>query len=126
MRTFADVNILGYVGQDPETRTVSGDVQITTFSVAVSEERKDKAGEKIKTTSWFNCTAFNRTAEIIATHVKKGNAVYVKGRLKIEEYEKDGVKKYATKVIVGEIVMLPKGDKAAGGAGTSAENDCPF
>ncbi len=85
MRTFADVNILGYVGQDPETKTVSGDVQITTFSVAVSEERKDKAGEKIKTTSWFNCTAFNRTAEIIGTHVKKGHAVYVKGRLKIEE-----------------------------------------
>ena len=111
MASLNKVQIIGHLGADPETRfTASGD-PITGIRVAATEKWRDKqTGEMKESTEWFRVTFFGRLAEIAAEYLKKGSQVYVEGRLKTEEYEKDGIKRYATKVIAGELKML-------GGAG---------
>lgn len=107
MASLNKVQIIGHLGADPETRfTASGD-PITGIRVAATEKWRDKqTGEMKESTEWFRVTLFGRLAEIAAEYLKKGSQVYVEGRLKTEEYEKDGIKRYATKVIAGELKML--------------------
>lgn len=94
--------ILGFVGNEPEIKqTKSGD-NVANFSVATSTSWKDKSsGEKKEATEWHRVTAFGNLANVVANYVKKGSKVYVEGSIKTEKYtDKDGVEKYATKIIV--------------------------
>lgn len=94
--------ILGFVGNEPEIKqTKSGD-NVANFSVATSTSWKDKSsGEKKEATEWHRVTAFGNLANVVANYVKKGSKVYVEGSIKTEKYtDKDGIEKYATKIIV--------------------------
>lgn len=95
------VIVQGNVGRDPETRTSGSGKAVTKFSVAVSE----KGGGK-EHTEWFNAVAFDRTAEIAAQYLKKGSAVLLEGRLKTEDYEKDGVQKRYTSLLVSRLTLI--------------------
>lgn len=107
MRGVNKVIVVGNVGKDPETRYTPAGLAIASFSIATSESWKDKTtGEKQERTEWHRCTAFGKLAEIIGEYVKKGSQLYVEGSLRTEEYEKDGVKRYTTKIIVNEMRML--------------------
>ena len=101
------VIILGRVGKQPETRFMQSGAAVTSFSVATSEKWTDKAtGEKREDTTWHNVTAFAKLGEVVAQHVNKGDQIYVEGKIKIEEYEKVGVKKVAVKVIADKIDFI--------------------
>jgi single-strand DNA-binding protein len=115
------VIILGNLGRDPETRYMPSGDAVTTFSVATSESWKDKnTGEKRESTEWHNCVAFRRLGEIAGTYLKKGSKIYLEGKLKTETYEKDGAKRYSTKIIVDQLQMLGSRD---GSADSSASDD---
>lgn len=73
-------------------------------------------------TDWHNCTAYGNVAEICKRYLKKGSKVYIEGKLRHEEYEKDGVKKYATKIIINNLVLL---DKKEGNNGTEEAQSEP-
>ena len=108
--------VLGRLGRDPETRYTQDGKAICSFSVATSEEWKDKqTGEKRERTEWHNITAFGRLGEICGQYLSKGQQVYIEGRLQTDEYEKDGIKRYSTKIIAATMQMLtPKADHCPG------------
>lgn len=101
------VIVLGNVGNDPEIRYMPNGNAVASFSIATSEQWKDKnTGEKKEATEWHNITIFGKLAEIVEKYVKKGSKLYIEGKLKTDKYEKDGVTKYSTKIIANELQML--------------------
>ena len=91
--------LIGRLTKDPEIRT-SGNVTIAKFSIAV-DRRFKRDGEP--EADFFNCTAFNKTAEFIEKYCSKGMKMAVEGRIQNDNYEKDGVKHYSVSVIVENI-----------------------
>lgn len=110
MSSINKVILLGYVGRDPETREVNNQKFIvSTFTLAVSE--KNQKGEDCA--EWFNIVAWNKLAEVVTDHVKKGSRIYLEGKFKTEKYEtKEGVEKSTLKIIAEKIVFLDKREQA--------------
>ena len=107
------VTLVGNLGMDPEIRTTQQGKAVGEFSVATSYGMGDK-----EETEWHKIVVWEKTAEACAKFLKKGSSVYVEGRIKTESYEKDGVKKYITKIIANEVKFL--GGKADGAAPSAA------
>lgn len=97
--------ILGRLTRDPETKNVNG-MQITNFSLATSETWKDESGEKKEKVEYHNLVAFRKTAELVATYLKKGSQCYVEGKLQTTSWEAEGVKKYKTEIVVDKVEFL--------------------
>ena len=100
MRGVNKVIMIGACGQDPETRYTPGGTAITNLSLATSEQWKDKAGQKQEKTEWHRVVLFGKVAEIAGQYLNKGSQVYIEGKLQTREWEKDGVKRYSTEVVV--------------------------
>jgi single-strand DNA-binding protein len=94
---------MGNLGADPDKKILPDGTVLVNFSIACSEKWKDKAtGELKESTEWVRAVVFGRRAEVIAEHFKKGNQIYVQGKMRTRSYEKDGVKHYATEILVNE------------------------
>ncbi len=99
--------LIGRVGKDPDIRYTTGGDAVASFSLATSESWKDKAGEKQEKTEWHNITAWRKLAEIIGEYVKKGDLLYIEGKITTEKYtDKEGIEKYSTKIVAHEMKML--------------------
>ncbi|MBU6199796.1 MAG: single-stranded DNA-binding protein [Xanthomonadaceae bacterium] len=125
-RGINKVILVGNLGADPETRYTPSGTAITSIRIATSESWKDKqTGEAQERTEWHRVEFFGRLAEIAGEYLKKGKQVYIEGRLRTDEYEKDGVKRWSTKIIADEMQMLGGreggGAEAGGGGGYSRE-----
>ncbi len=109
------VILIGHLGKDPEMRQASSGDAIANFSIATSEEWKDKTtGEKKQKTEWHRIIAFKRLAEICGEYLSKGSQVYVEGRLQTRSWEdKEGVKKYTTEIIASTVQFLGGKDSAS-------------
>ncbi len=113
--------IIGHLGRDPEVKYTPSGMAICEFSVAVSEKRKDK-----ETTEWFNVVFFNKAAETIGKYVKKGNAIYVDGRIQTQTWEdNNGNKHYKTQLIGNNFQFLTSKNKGTS-APDNTDNDIPF
>lgn len=116
-RGINKVILVGNLGADPETRYTPSGTAITTIRIATSESWKDKqTGEQQERTEWHRVKFFGRLAEIAGEYLKKGGQVYVEGKLRTEEYEKDGIKRWSTDIVADEMQML-----GSRGGGTGAE-----
>ena len=108
------VILIGNLGKDPEVKSFDNGGKIVNFTVGVTERGyKTKEGKEIPDhTEWFNCSVRqNGLAGVVEQYVKKGNKVYVEGKLRTREYEKDGQKKYLTEPLVDNMELLtPKGE----------------
>lgn len=113
-RSVNKVTLIGTVGRDPEMRYTPGGSAIANFSLATNESYNDKnTGQRVENTEWHRIVAFGKLAEIIQQYVKKGGKLYIEGKLRTNEWEKDGIKRYSTDIIANEMVMLdraPAGD----------------
>lgn len=102
--------LIGHVGGDPETRYLPNGNAVTNLTLATSDSWKDKqTGEQKERTEWHRVSFFGKIAEIAGQYLSKGSKVYIEGRLQTREWEKDGVKRYTTEVIVdmgGTMQML--------------------
>jgi single-strand DNA-binding protein len=108
---MSDLNLcqfIGRAGRDAEVRYMGNGDPVATFSIAVGWKTKDKEG-----TEWVRCNAFGKLAEIVGQYVKKGKQVYVSGRFRTREYEKDGVRHFATEIAVDQLQLL--GGREEGG-----------
>ena len=104
--------ILGRVGQKPEGKTLDSGAKLVTFSLATHEAWKDKQGNKQEDLQWHNITVWGKQAENVYKYVDKGDLLYVEGKLQTDQYEKDGEKRYSTKIVAREVKFLtPKQDK---------------
>ena len=106
------VILIGNLGQDPELRYMPSGDPVASFSMATTDQFKDKDGNQQKKTEWHKIVAFKRLAEICGEYLKKGSSVYIEGRIQTRNWEdKDGVKRYSTEIIANSMQMLGrKGD----------------
>lgn len=105
------VQLIGYLGRDPEVRFTTGGRKVAQFSVAVTRRWRTQEGEAQEATDWFNVEAWGRLAEICEDYLRKGRLVYVEGRLQTDRYEQDDQVKYFTKAIAQNIQMLDRPEK---------------
>ena len=99
--------IIGHLGRDPEMRYTPSGKPVTTFSVATSRTWHSADGERHEETEWFNVVAWASLAEVCNQHLKKGQQVYVEGRLQTRRWEDgDGNKHFTTEVVAQEMTML--------------------
>jgi len=95
------VILVGTCGQDPDVRYLPNGNAVTNLSLATSEQWIDKqTGQKAEKTEWHRVTLFGKVAEIAGEYLVKGAQVYIEGKLQTREWEKDGIKRYTTEIIV--------------------------
>lgn len=122
MRGVNKVILVGTCGQDPEVRYMPNGNAVTNLSLATSEQWTDKqTGQKVEKTEWHRVSLFGKVAEIAGEYLRKGSQVYIEGKLQTRDWEKDGVKRYTTEIIVdmqGTLQLLggrPQGDQGQSG-----------
>ena len=102
------VQLIGYLGRDPDTRYTPTGRKVCTFSLAVDRRWKSKEGETREATDWFNVETWGRLGEICQDYLTKGKLVYIEGRLQTDRYEHEGETRYFTKVIARHMQMLDR------------------
>ena len=110
MASVNKVILVGNLGKDPEVRYMPNSEAVANFSIATTENWKDKSGVKQEKTEWHNIVMYRKLAEIAGEYLKKGAPVYIEGKLQTRKWEKDGVTRYSTEIIGDNMQML--GSKA--------------
>lgn len=111
------VILLGNLGSDPEVRQV-GETKVANFNIATSEKYKKRDGTLVEETEWHRIELWGNQAELAEKYLKKGNTVYIEGKIKTEEYvDKEGATRRTVK-IKGESMTFVGGNKDAGQAST--------
>jgi single-strand DNA-binding protein len=101
------VFLIGNLGKDPEIRSLEGGVKVANFSLATTETYKGKNGEKVDQTEWHNIVLWRGLAEVAESYLKKGNTVFIEGKIRTRDWtDKDGNKRYTTEIIADNMVML--------------------
>ena len=104
---FNRATLIGYVGQDPETRYTSGGTQCTTFSLATTERWRSKDGQPQAKTEWHNIVAWSGLAKICESYVRKGCKLFVEGKIQTRSWEnQNGVKQYKTEIVANNVKFL--------------------
>ena len=123
-RSLNKVTLIGNLGNDPEIRTTNNGSKVANFSLATTRQWNSASGEKQEKTEWHKCIAWNTggkgtgLADIIERYVKKGDKLYVEGRIEYRQFEdKEKQTRYVTEINVREILLL--GGKTGGGGGES-------
>jgi single-strand DNA-binding protein len=97
-----NINMIGNLGRDPQINAAG---TMASFSLAVKRQYKDQQSGEYKT-DWFNCKAFNKTAELIHKHFFKGSQIAFSGRLQNNHYEKDGQMVYRDEIHVDSVTFI--------------------
>src|SRR5471032_2014918 len=131
-RSLNKVTLIGNLGNDPEVRSTTGGNRVATFSLATSRAWNDAAGAKQEKTEWHRCVVWNtknsQLADIVEKYVKKGDKLYVEGRIEYRQWQdKENQTRYSTEINVREMIMLGGGKGGGGGGGDfdGAENPAP-
>jgi single-strand DNA-binding protein len=109
------VLLYGNLTRDPELRALPSGMNVVNFSIATNRVFRDRDGKKQEQTDFHNVVVFGRQADTVNQYIKKGNGVFVEGRLQTRSWEKDGQKMYRTEVVADRVQFGPRGG-AAGGA----------
>ena len=115
-RGINKVILLGTCGQDPVVRYLPNGNALANFSLATNEQWTDKkTGEKIERTEWHRVVLLGNVAEIAGEYLRKGGQVYIEGKLHTREWQKDGVRRFTTEILVdarGSLLMLKEGQQS--------------
>ena len=123
------VILVGRLGKDPESKTFANGGTVVQFTMATSENWRDKAtGERKEKTEWHRVVIFNENiVKVAENYLKKGSTVYIEGSIQTRKYEQAGVEKYTTEIVLqkfrGELTMLGGRDGAGGGAPRGGDDD---
>tara|TARA_B100000029_G_C17432337_1_gene908334 strand:- start:586 stop:984 length:399 start_codon:yes stop_codon:yes gene_type:complete len=124
------VVLVGHMGANPETRFTPSGTAVANFNIATNESRKNTEGAFVDHTEWHSCVLFGKRAEFAGEYLKKGQLIYIEGRLQTRSWEDDsGTKKYKTEVVGSEVTMLGKKTDVGGGSrevNDSSDDDLPF
>ena len=124
-RSLNKVTLIGNLGNDPEVRSTTGGNRVATFSLATSRSWNNPAGERQEKTEWHRCVVWNskgsQLADIVEKYVKKGDKLWVEGRIEYRQWQdKEGQTRYTTEINVRELIML---SAKGGGGGHDADAD---
>jgi len=107
MISLNKVQILGNLTKDPEVRYIPSGQAVSSFSIATNRRWNDKDGNAQEDTQFHDVVAWGKTAEIIASMLKKGNKIYIDGRLQTRNWEApDGSKRQKTEIIIENFIPL--------------------
>ncbi len=99
--------LIGNLGRDPELRRTPGGQSVTSFTLATTERRTDRDGQRQDRTEWHNIVAWGRLAELASQYLKKGRTAYIEGRITNRSWDdRDGNKRYRTEIIANTIQFL--------------------
>ena len=99
--------IIGNLGRDPEVKYLPSGQAVANFSVATSEQYKDRDGNQQERTEWHRVVFFGKLAEIAGQYLGKGKQVYIEGRIQTRQWEgQDGQKRYTTEIVGNTMLML--------------------
>jgi single-strand DNA-binding protein len=114
------VILVGNLGKDPEVKYLDGGIAIAKFPLATTETIKDKNGQKQDQTEWHNIVLWRGLAEIAEKYLRKGQTVYIEGKIRSRSYDdKDGNKRYITEIVGETMQMLGKKPESADGSSGS-------
>jgi len=103
------VELVGYAGRDVEVKEVRKGINLASFSLATSENYRDKSGEWVSNTSWHNIVMWNDIAKKAGEEIRKGSQVSLTGKLSYRNYEtKGGEKRYVAEIVATEFQVVPK------------------
>lgn len=112
------VILVGNVGLDPEVRTLETGVKVARVRLATTERIFNRqTNETTEHTEWHTITLWRGLAEVVDKYVRKGSQLYIEGSLRTREWERDGVKHYATEIVADEMKLLgrrPEGTQQSG------------
>ena len=115
------VILVGRLGADPEVRTLESGTKVSSIRLATSERYKDRNGNQQEATEWHNVVLWRGLADITEKYLKKGDQVYVEGRIKTRKWtDKDGNDRYSTDIVANEMTMLGGASSGGGGQQSSA------
>ncbi|WP_035059922.1 single-stranded DNA-binding protein [Andreprevotia chitinilytica] len=117
MASLNKVLLIGNLGRDPETRFLPSGGAVCNFSIATTENWKDKqTGQKQEKTEWHNISMYGKLAEIAGEYLKKGSSVYIEGRLQTRKWQdkQTGADRYTTEIVADQMQML--GGRGGGSA----------
>lgn len=124
------IHLIGNVGKDAETKMLSSNSKVATFSLATSSSYNNKDGERITETEWHNIKCWGKLAELAEKYIKKGTMLFVEGKVTYRSYDdKDGNKRYVTEVVANSIQLLggrKQDDVATRPEGADPQDDLPF
>ncbi len=137
------VILIGNLGKDPEIKTLESGVKVANFSMATTEVYKNKDGVRNDITEWHNIVLWRGLAELAESYLKKGNQIYLEGRIRTRQWEdKDGNKRYTTEIMGDNLTFLgggkdssntaseqPKaavGDNSGDDSSPEVDDDLPF
>jgi single-strand DNA-binding protein len=109
------VILYGNLTRDPELRALPSGMNVCSFSIATNRTYTGKDGKKQDQVDFHNIVVFGRTADNVAQYMKKGNGVFIEGRLQTRSWEKDGQKQYRTEVVAERVQFGPKTSGGSGG-----------
>jgi single-strand DNA-binding protein len=121
------VILVGNLGKDPDIRNLESGSKVANFSLATTEFYKGKDGNRAEQTEWHNISVWNQLADLSEKYLKKGDKIYLEGRIRTRSYDdKDGVKKYITEIIGNQMTFLGSPQRSDDNQNTSsAQNDAP-
>ena len=118
-RSLNKVMLIGNVGSDPEVRMTPSGTKVAKFSLATNRTWQDRTGQSQEKTEWHRLTFWAKLADVVEQWVKKGDRLYVEGRIEYSQTQDDtGGVRYWTDINVQEMVMLGSGPGAASEGGS--------
>ncbi len=127
-RSLNKASLIGNLGSDPEVRTTTGGAKVATFSLATSRQWNSASGEKQEKTEWHRCVVWNAQrgtglADVVEKYCKKGDRLYVEGRIEYRQWQdKENQTRYTTEINVRDLLMLGSGS-GGGGRGPDFDSD---
>jgi len=121
------VILIGNLGKDPEIRQLETGVKVASFSLATTESYKGKDGNRVDQTEWHNIVLWRGLAEVAEKYLKKGNTIYVEGKIRTRSWEdKEGNKRYTTEIIGDNMTMIgSKKDNENSHASNTSASESP-
>lgn len=109
MASVNKVILIGNLGNDPEIRYMPNGEAVANFSIATTDQWKDKQGQKQERTEWHRIVCYRKLAEIVEAYVKKGRSVYVSGSIQSQKYtDKQGMDKVSFQIVADELRLLDR------------------
>ena len=126
MASVNKVILIGHLGKDPEVRHLEGGNTVANFTMATNEYYKDKQGTRVERTEWHNIAAWRNLAELAEKYLRKGQQVYVEGRIRTRQYQdKDNQTRYITEIVAEEISLLGSRPQAGEAAAQPVAAEAP-
>jgi single-strand DNA-binding protein len=120
------VMLAGHLTRDPQLRSLPQDKTVVSFSLAINRRFKGADGEIKEDSTFVDCEAWGRTAELVGQYLQKGSGCYVEGRLKLDAWEdKEGAKRSRLKVVADSVQFLGKPTAKLSEAAATTEDPVP-